>query len=94
MAYEETYEKLAASVGISLETLLIILAVIAIWDGIWKLLAMWKAAAKKKSVLWFVILAIFNTAGILPILYIYIFSKMDLSKKQSQKSPKKRKGGK
>lgn len=70
----------------SLSTLAIIgLIVIIIWEGVWKLMAMWKAA-KKHSVLWFVVLAIFNTVGILPILYIYVFSEM-----KSKPSKKKKK---
>ena len=44
-----------------------------IWEAVWKLMAMWKAA-NKGSVAWFIALAIFNTVGILPILYIYFFS--------------------
>ena len=44
-----------------------------IWDSIWKLAALWKAAQNKQLV-WFLTIAILNTAGILPILYI-IFSK-------------------
>ena len=54
--------------------LIIVFVLLVIWEAIWKLLAMWKAA-KKGSVAWFIVLAIFNTLGNLPILYIFIFSK-------------------
>ena len=47
---------------------IVILFVVAIWDLIWKLTAMWKAS-KRGSKGWFVVLMIFNTVGILPILY-------------------------
>lgn len=47
---------------------LIILLVIAIWDLIWKITAMWKAS-KRESKGWFVVLMIFNTVGILPMIY-------------------------
>jgi len=57
------------------------IGVIAIWEAVWKLIAMWKAA-HKESVVWFVVLAIFNTLGILPILYIYVFSEMGKKKKK------------
>ncbi len=60
---------------------LVLIAMVSIWDLVWKLLAMWKAAIKK-SPIWFVVLMIFNTAGILPILYIYVFSKMKQRKKK------------
>ncbi len=77
----------ATSLGVS-TPYLILMIVVAIWDGIWKLIAMWKAATKRK-VAWFVVLALFNTAGILPILYVYVFSKMKLdSKKAGNKKEK------
>ena len=52
-----------------------------IWSTVWKLLALWKAA-NEGSVIWFIALAIFNTLGILSILYIYVFSKMDCCKRE------------
>jgi hypothetical protein len=57
--------------------LLILIPVIialAIWDGVWKLIALWKSA-RNDQLPWFICLAIFNTAGILPILYILFFQK-------------------
>ena len=48
--------------------------VLAIWDGVWKLIALWKSA-RNGQLAWFICLAIFNTAGILPILYILRFQK-------------------
>jgi predicted permease len=50
------------------------IVVVAIWDGIWKLIALWKSA-RHNQLAWFICLAIFNTAGILPILYILLFQK-------------------
>jgi len=47
---------------------------LAIWDGVWKLIALWKSA-RNNQLAWYVCLAIFNTAGILPILYITVFQK-------------------
>ena len=47
---------------------------IAIWDAVWKLIALWKSA-RNSQVGWFIVLAILNTAGILPILYITFFQK-------------------
>ena len=47
---------------------LVSLLVITIWDIIWKGTAMLKAC-KRNSKKWFWVLLIFNTAGILPILY-------------------------
>lgn len=50
------------------------IVVVAIWDGVWKLIALWKSA-RHNQLAWFICLAIFNTAGILPILYILLFQK-------------------
>jgi predicted permease len=49
-----------------LMTLVIILVV---WELVWKFIAMWKAA-KKDQLAWFICIAIFNTVGILPIIYL------------------------
>jgi predicted permease len=55
---------------------LIISAIIllVIWDGVWKLIALWKSA-RHGQLAWFICVAIFNTAGILPILYLLCFQK-------------------
>lgn len=50
------------------------LILLAIWDGVWKVIALWKSA-RNNQLAWFICLAIFNTAGILPILYILLFQK-------------------
>ena len=60
---------------------LVLIFVISIWDLVWKLLAMWKAAIKKSPV-WFVVLMVINSAGILPILYLYVFSDWKGKKKK------------
>lgn len=52
----------------------IAIILLAIWDGVWKLIAMWKSA-RHNQLAWFICLAIFNTVGILPILYILYFQK-------------------
>ena len=65
-----------------------LLAVIIIWTIIWKALALWKSA-KKGSKIWFVILLIVNTVGLLEILYIYVFSEISLNNKSKKKKRKK-----
>lgn len=45
-----------------------------VWTLIWKGLALWRAA-RLGSKPWFVVLLIINTAGILEILYLYVFSR-------------------
>jgi Family of unknown function (DUF5652) len=48
--------------------------ILAIWDAVWKLIAMWKAA-RNNHLVWFICIAIFNTIGILPIIYILVQKK-------------------
>lgn len=50
------------------------LILLAFWELPWKGIALYRAA-RMGSRLWFVILLIVNTVGILPILYIFVFSK-------------------
>ena len=51
-----------------------LILVLALWSAVWKGFALYRAGALK-SVPWFIVLFILNTAGILEILYLFIFSK-------------------
>lgn len=79
MAY---FTEIATQMGISLWLLIIIL----VWTAIWKLLGLWKSARNNHPI-WFVALALINTVGILPILYIYVFS--GIRKKEKKHHHKK-----
>jgi Family of unknown function (DUF5652) len=48
-----------------------IIIIVGIWDSVWKIIAMWKAG-RNNQLAWFICIAIFNTIGILPIIYILI----------------------
>jgi hypothetical protein len=96
MAGEEIFSTdpttlLASTIGISKEVALVIILIIGVWSLVWKGLALWKAARKPHKI-WFVVLLITNTIGILEILYIYIFSEMKFDKKSnlSNKNSKKK----
>jgi hypothetical protein len=52
-----------------------LMPLLAIWSIFWKGWALW-IAARKCHKIWFVVLLVVNTAGILEILYIYWFHKM------------------
>ena len=52
----------------------ILFVLLILWSLVWKGIALWKAARQDDQV-WFVILLVINTIGILDILYIYFFSK-------------------
>jgi len=47
---------------------------IVLWEYVWKVIALWKAS-KNNQKAWFICLAVFNTIGILPMLYIFAFQK-------------------
>lgn len=63
----------------------LIFALFLAWTFYWKGMALWKAARLEHQK-WFIALLILNTAGILEILYIYIFSKKVGSKKEQAPS--------
>jgi uncharacterized membrane protein YagU involved in acid resistance len=60
--------------GPLLVVFVIVIVLLAIWDGVWRRIALWKSA-RNGQLAWFVCLSIFSTAGILPILYILLFQK-------------------
>lgn len=47
------------------------------WSLIWKGLALWQSA-RKKHLVWFIILLVVNTMGILEMLYIFYLNRWDL----------------
>jgi Family of unknown function (DUF5652) len=49
--------------------IIIALVIVTIWESIWKFIAMWKAA-RNNHLAWFICIAVINTIGILPIVYI------------------------
>ncbi len=57
-----------------IDTLLVWLIPLAIWDMIWKGIGMWKAARNDQTN-WFVAIFLLSTAGILPIVYLKFFQK-------------------
>lgn len=48
-----------------------IIIILMIWDTVWKLIALWKAG-RNNHLAWFICIALINTIGILPIVYILI----------------------
>jgi hypothetical protein len=56
---------------VTLPWLLPVIIILAVWELAWKLIAMWKAG-RNNQLAWFICIALINTAGILPIVYILI----------------------
>jgi len=67
----------------------LLLVIILIWSAVWKILALWKSA-RKGSWVWFIVLALVNTLGILEILYIFVFSEMKKAKPRRKVRRKRR----
>lgn len=51
----------------------LIVLVLVVWSLTWKGLALWKAAQSEEKI-WYIVMLILNTVGILEILYLYVFS--------------------
>jgi len=54
--------------------LLPLIIIISVWEGVWKLIAMWKVG-QNNHLAWFICIALINTVGILPIVYILMHRK-------------------
>jgi methionyl-tRNA synthetase len=81
----EYLTQISEQLGISI----ILIICFLFWSYIWKLLALWKSA-RKNSPVWFILLALINTVGILEILYIFVFSEVKMNKSKKKKSLKKK----
>lgn len=60
--------------SLTLETSLLLLAV-AMWSLYWKGLALWHAAQRGQYI-WFFILLVVNTVGILEIVYLFFVARL------------------
>ncbi len=56
-------------------------AIIMVWSLVWKGLALWKSSRLNKPV-WFVVLLVINSFGILEILYLFVFSEIKSKRKR------------
>jgi len=60
-----------------------LLVLIGLWSLPWKGVALWKAA-KQSSLVWFIVLLVANTIGLLEILYIFVFSRRKIINNQEE----------
>ena len=56
--------------------LLPVLVILFIWETIWKIIGMWKAA-RNNNLAWFLIIAFVNSLGVLSIFYILKYKNKD-----------------
>lgn len=55
-------------------TLITFLMIAILWEATWKIIAMWKAG-RNNHLAWYICIALINTVGILPIVYILMHRK-------------------
>ena len=55
-----------------------LLPLVLLWSAIWKGLALWHAA-KRNHPIWFVVLLVLNTVGILEIIYLFAIEKLSMN---------------
>lgn len=58
----------------TLTWLMPVIIILVIWESFWKLIAMWKAG-RNNHLAWFICIALINTVGILPIVYMIMHRK-------------------
>jgi len=58
----------------NLHLLWLVIPLVAVWSMAWKGIALWRAG-RNDHLAWFIVLFIVNTLGILPIIYIFAFSR-------------------
>lgn len=66
--------QMAQSLGISETNLIIVLALLILWSLYWKGRALWMAAQRADKV-WFVVLLVLNSLGILDLMYVCFLAK-------------------
>lgn len=52
--------------------MIVVLIALSLFDIVMKLVALWRSA-RNNHLVWFIFLAIFNTIGILPIVYLVLY---------------------
>lgn len=80
MAFEVLYEAIPTNTFLVLLPLIVI---IVIWEAIWKAIGLWKSA-RNDQIIWFICILIFNTAGILPIIYVFFFQRKGKKRKKKK----------
>jgi hypothetical protein len=56
-----------------------------LWEGFWKGLALWHSGRRGQSI-WFVVLIVVNSVGILPIIYLFAVARLKLNELFSKKT--------
>ena len=57
--------------GSVMSWLIPVIIILSVWELVWKYIAMWKAS-RNNHLAWYICIAVLNTAGILPIVYLLL----------------------
>ncbi len=68
--------------------LMTLLFVVGVWELVWKGIGMWKSA-HHDQIWWFSCILVFNTLGILPIIYLAFFEKRAQAPSQARRRSSK-----
>ncbi len=71
----------ASQLGIPMWTMLLILLLFVVWEAVWTIIAMWRAA-KNNHLVWFIIFLVVNLFAIPEIIYIILTRKKNSEKKR------------
>ena len=52
----------------------LVISLAVVWEMAWKGVALWRAG-RNAHLVWFIVMFIVNTLGILPIIYVFAFSR-------------------
>ncbi len=74
---------IAAEAGLPIWAIVLVL----LWTLAWKGVAWWKSA-RKGHIIWFILFFLIHTMGVLEIVYIFLFSKLNLSSTNKAKKKK------
>lgn len=55
-------------------SIIALIVILGIWEAVWKGIALWKCG-RNNQLVWYIFILVFNTAGILPIVYLLFFRK-------------------
>ena len=79
MTQDWTYPFLSS---IAVRVILVAICLDVLWETAWKGIALWRAGRNGHKG-WFIAILILNTIGILPIVYVFCFSKRGQSNEKS-----------
>ena len=66
-----------------------VIGLIGLWEAVWKAIALWKCG-RNRQLVWFIFIFIFNTAGILPIIYLIFFQRKTITERAAIRQLKRK----